>query len=319
MAVDTDESQTYDGFMNSIIKLDHLSKSYGNIKAVTDISLEVYEGELFAFLGPNGAGKSTTINVLCTLLNADSGKVLINGYALGRDDEKIRRDIGVVFQKSFLDNLLTVHENLVTRASFYGLSKETAKQRIDDLTKQLSLGEFIHRPYGKLSGGQRRRAEIARALVNHPRILFLDEPTTGLDPQTRHSIWAYIDELRRKHKMTIFLTTHYMEEAALCDRVCIIDHGQILQLDTPTQLRLRYAPTLLRLKTAKDLHEQLESAGFTYSKTTEGYELVVPESKAALTVLNRLENDYDHFEVLEGTMDTVFLALTGKVIREDNV
>lgn len=204
MAVDTDESQTYDGFMNSIIKLDHLSKSYGNIKAVTDISLEVYEGELFAFLGPNGAGKSTTINVLCTLLNADSGKVLINGYALGRDDEKIRRDIGVVFQKSFLDNLLTVHENLVTRASFYGLSKETAKQRIDDLTKQLSLGEFIHRPYGKLSGGQRRRAEIARALVNHPRILFLDEPTTGLDPQTRHSIWAYIDELRRKHRMTIF-------------------------------------------------------------------------------------------------------------------
>jgi len=318
VVIDTDEGQTYDGFMNSIIKIAHLSKSYGSIQAVKDISLEVQEGELFAFLGPNGAGKSTTINVLCTLLNADSGQVEINGHALGQEDDLIRKDIGVVFQKSFLDNLLSVHENLRTRASFYGLSNETTKKRIDDLTKQLSLGEFIHRPYGKLSGGQRRRAEIARALVNHPRILFLDEPTTGLDPQTRHSIWTYIDELRHKHKMTIFLTTHYMEEAALCDRVCIIDHGQILQLDTPTQLRLRYAPTLLRLKTTKDLQTQLETEGFTYTKTTEGYELVVPQSKDSLGVLNRLKDDYDHFEVLEGTMDTVFLALTGKVIREDN-
>ena len=304
--------------MNPIISIHHLSKSYGSVKAVSDISLDVLEGELFAFLGPNGAGKSTTINVLCTLLSADAGEILINDKMLGKEDDKIRKDIGVVFQKSFLDDLLTVHENLTTRASFYGLSKETAKARIDDLTKQLSLGEFIHRPYGKLSGGQRRRAEIARALVNHPRILFLDEPTTGLDPQTRHSIWTYIDELRRKHKMTIFLTTHYMEEAALCDRVCIIDHGAILELDTPTQLRLKYAPTLLRLKTKVDLSLKLDPQGFTYTKTSDGYELVVSQSKAALPLLQSLKDDYDHFEVLEGTMDTVFLALTGKVIREDN-
>ena len=305
--------------MKPILKIDHLVKSYGSVKAVNDISLEVNEGELFAFLGPNGAGKSTTINVLCTLLKSDAGDISINGYDLGHDDDQIRKDIGVVFQKSFLDNLLTVYENLQTRASFYGLSKSVAKARIDELTEQLSLTEFIHRPYGKLSGGQRRRAEIARALVNHPRLLFLDEPTTGLDPQTRHSIWSYIDELRRKHKMTIFLTTHYMEEAARCDRVCIIDHGVILELDTPTALRLKYAPTLLRLKTSKDLTPILDQESYTYTKTGEGYEVVIPQSKAALSFLNQHQNDYDHFEVLEGTMDTVFLALTGKVIREDNV
>ena len=303
--------------MKPIIEIHHLSKSYGLVKAVDDISLQVNEGELFAFLGPNGAGKSTTINVLCTLLSADQGEIIINGSKLGKESDQIRKDIGVVFQKSFLDNLLTVEENLKTRASFYGLSREVTKQRLADLTKQLSLGEFLHRPYGKLSGGQRRRAEIARALMNHPRLLFLDEPTTGLDPQTRHSIWAYIDELREKHKMTIFLTTHYMEEAALCDRVCIIDHGKILELDTPTNLRIKYAPTLLRLKSDLDLSNSLSQYGFPYTKTQEGFELVIPHSKAALDLLRDLENHYDHFEVLEGTMDTVFLALTGKVIRED--
>jgi len=304
--------------MKPIIEINHLSKSYGSLIAVDDITLHVNEGELFAFLGPNGAGKSTTINVLCTLLSADKGDILINDSHLGKEDEKIRKDIGVVFQKSFLDNLLTVVENLKTRASFYGLSSELTKRRIEDLSKQLSLGEFLYRPYGKLSGGQRRRAEIARALMNHPRILFLDEPTTGLDPQTRHSIWTYIDELREKHKMTIFLTTHYMEEAAHCDRVCIIDHGKILELDTPTNLRLKYAPTLLRLKADSDLSSTLIKYGFPFTKTSEGYELVIPGSKESLALLTDLKDHYDHFEVLEGTMDTVFLALTGKVIREDN-
>jgi len=199
------------------------------------------------------------------------------------------------------------------------LNKSATKNRIEELSKQLSLGEFLHRPYGKLSGGQRRRAEIARALVNTPRILFLDEPTTGLDPQTRHSIWTTIDELREKHKMTIFLTTHYMEEAALCDRVCIIDHGEILELDTPTNLRVKYAPTNLRLKSKEDLESRLKQYGFPNVKTSEGYELVIPDSKAALTLLNDLKENYDYFEVVEGTMDTVFLALTGQVIREDNV
>jgi len=224
---------------NEIIRIHDLSKSYGKLQAVKNISLNVYEGELFAFLGPNGAGKSTTINILSTLLEKDAGEIEINQHILGKDNDKIRNDIGIVFQKSFLDDLLTVKENLITRASFYGLEKSVIMKRINTLSEQLSLHEFIDRPYGKLSGGQRRRADIARALVNHPKILFLDEPTTGLDPQTRHSIWTYIEDLRIKHKMTIFLTTHYMEEASKCARVCIIDHGENLEWKTPSEVRVQ--------------------------------------------------------------------------------
>lgn len=302
---------------NEIIRIHNLSKSYGKLQAVKNISLNVYEGELFAFLGPNGAGKSTTINILSTLLEKDAGEIEINQHILGKDNDKIRNDIGIVFQKSFLDDLLTVKENLITRASFYGLEKAVITKRINTLSEQLSLHEFIDRPYGKLSGGQRRRADIARALVNHPKILFLDEPTTGLDPQTRHSIWAYIEDLRIKHKMTIFLTTHYMEEAAKCDRVCIIDHGEILELKTPHELRIQYAPTLLRIKTDSLDEESIKRMNVTYQKINDGYEIVLKESKDAYPILDSYRNQIDQFEVLEGTMDTVFLALTGQKIRED--
>lgn len=302
---------------NEIIRINDLSKSYGKLQAVKNISLNVYEGELFAFLGPNGAGKSTTINILSTLLEKDAGEIEINQHILGKDNDKIRNDIGIVFQKSFLDDLLTVKENLITRASFYGLEKAVITKRINTLSEQLSLHEFIDRPYGKLSGGQRRRADIARALVNHPKILFLDEPTTGLDPQTRHSIWAYIEDLRIKHKMTIFLTTHYMEEAAKCDRVCIIDHGEILELKTPHELRIQYAPTLLRIKTDSLDEESIKRMNVTYQKINDGYEIVLKESKDAYPILDSYRNQIDQFEVLEGTMDTVFLALTGQKIRED--
>lgn len=303
--------------MSTILQIDHLSKSYGDIHAVADISLSVREGELFAFLGPNGAGKSTTINVVCTLLAKDEGTVTINGYTLGADDEAIRKVIGVVFQKSFLDDLLTVEENLSVRAAFYRLSPAETQARILELSEQLSLQEFIKRPYGKLSGGQRRRADIARALINRPRLLFLDEPTTGLDPQTRHNIWAYIERLRHEHKMTIFLTTHYMEEANRCDRVCIIDHGKILELDTPSNLKIRYAPTVLKVKAQSEFVAVVRDTGYVHSVTPEGVDVVIPDSKAALRLLGPHEALIDRFEVLEGTMDTVFLALTGKVIRED--
>lgn len=303
--------------MSTILQIDHLSKSYGDIHAVTDVSLSVQEGELFAFLGPNGAGKSTTINVVCTLLAKDEGTVTINGYTLGEDDEAIRKVIGVVFQKSFLDDLLTVEENLSVRAAFYRLSPAETQARILELSEQLSLHEFIKRPYGKLSGGQRRRADIARALINRPRLLFLDEPTTGLDPQTRHNIWAYIERLRHEHKMTIFLTTHYMEEANRCDRVCIIDHGKILELDTPSNLKIRYAPTVLKVKAQTEFVAVVRETGYVHSVTPEGVDVVIPDSKAALRLLAPNEALIDRFEVLEGTMDTVFLALTGKVIRED--
>lgn len=302
---------------NEIIRIHDLSKSYGKLQAVKNISLNVYEGELFAFLGPNGAGKSTTINILSTLLEKDAGEIEINQHILGKDNDKIRNDIGIVFQKSFLDDLLTVKENLITRASFYGLEKSVIMKRINTLSEQLSLHEFIDRPYGKLSGGQRRRADIARALVNHPKILFLDEPTTGLDPQTRHSIWAYIEDLRIKHKMTIFLTTHYMEEASKCDRVCIIDHGEILELKTPRELRVQYAPTLMRIKTDSLDDSLIQKFNVPFQKTNDGYEIVLKESKEAYPILDTYRNQIEQFEVVEGTMDTVFLALTGKTIRED--
>jgi len=304
---------------NEIIRIKDLSKSYGKIQAVKNITLNVYEGELFAFLGPNGAGKSTTINILSTLLEKDTGDVLINQHNLGKDNDLIRNDIGIVFQKSFLDDLLTVKENLITRASFYGLEKAVITKRINTLSEQLSLNEFIDRPYGKLSGGQRRRADIARALVNHPKILFLDEPTTGLDPQTRHNIWNYIEDLRIKHKMTIFLTTHYMEEAAKCDRVCVIDHGQILELKTPRELRVQYAPTLMRIKSETLDEEIIKALNKPYQKLNDGYEIVLNESKDAYSILDNYRNQIDQFEVVEGTMDTVFLALTGKTIREDGL
>jgi len=304
---------------NEIIRIKDLSKSYGKIQAVKNISLNVYEGELFAFLGPNGAGKSTTINILSTLLEKDTGDVLINQHILGKDNDLIRNDIGIVFQKSFLDDLLTVKENLVTRASFYGLERAVITKRINTLSEQLSLHEFIDRPYGKLSGGQRRRADIARALVNHPKILFLDEPTTGLDPQTRHNIWNYIEDLRIKHKMTIFLTTHYMEEAAKCDRVCVIDHGQILELKTPRELRVQYAPTLMRIKSETIHEDMIKALNKPYQKLNDGYEIVLKESKEAYFILDTYRNQIEQFEVVEGTMDTVFLALTGKTIREDGL
>jgi multidrug/hemolysin transport system ATP-binding protein len=229
----------------SIIEVSHLVKRYGSLTAVDDISFSIPEGALFAFLGPNGAGKSTTINVMCTSLDGTAGEIRINGFTVGKQDDGVRRSIGVVFQHSVLDNLLSVRENLLVRGSFYGIGAAALRKRIGELSEAVGLREFIDRRYGTLSGGQRRRADVARALVNTPRILFLDEPTTGLDPQTRLRVWSSLHEMRAREKMTVFLTTHYMEEAAAADDVAIIDHGRIAARGTPAALKDRYSSDTL--------------------------------------------------------------------------
>ena len=214
--------------MNSAIIVDSLVKKYGSLTAVDDISFEVPTGSTFALLGTNGAGKSTTISCLTALKRPTSGSIQVNEYSIGRDDRKIRQAIGVVFQESLLDPILTVKENLEIRASLYGLTKVEAKSSIRRLSKLLDIREFIDRRYGNLSGGQKRRVDIVRALLHDPKILFLDEPTTGLDPDSRERVWETVLNLQRTLNLTVFLTTHYMEETEQAEEVCIVDHGRIV-------------------------------------------------------------------------------------------
>lgn len=303
--------------MKDLLVIRNLVKNYGNLTAVDGLNLSVQEGELFAFLGPNGAGKSTTINILCTILPKTSGEITINGLTLGKDDEAIRNEIGVVFQHSFLDDRLTVEENLISRASFYNLTKAATKTRIKELSGLCGLADFMKRPYGKLSGGQRRRADIARALLNKPKLLFLDEPTTGLDPQTRTKIWDAVEELRTNHGTTVFMTTHYMEEAARCDRVAILDYGKLLVVDTPMNLKSEYAPTNLKLSVndVAKVRFVMEAKGITPTIYGNIVETIIKHSKDALPILNELEGQIDNFEVTEGNMDAVFMRFTGRAIR----
>ena len=306
--------------MGELLRIEGLVKKYGELTAVDQLNLSVNEGELFAFLGPNGAGKSTTINILCTILPKTAGEITIDQLRLGKDDEAIRSRIGVVFQHSFLDQLLTVEENLTSRASFYKLTKQETADRIKELTGLCGLGDFLKRPYGKLSGGQRRRADIARALINKPKLLFLDEPTTGLDPQTRTKIWDAVEELRRNHNTTVFMTTHYMEEAARCDRVAILDYGKLLVVDTPTNLKSEYAPTNLKLvvKDIEKVSAVLVKRGMTPSIYGNIIETVLKESKEALPILNEAQEWIETFEVMDGNMDAVFMQFTGRAIRGES-
>ena len=231
--------------MSNIIEVKNLVKNYKDVHAVNDISFTVEEGSFFAFLGINGAGKSTTINILCTVLEKTSGNVKIGGYDLDKEKNKIKELIGIVFQGSVLDKQLTVKENLESRASYYGLNKKEIAKRIESLTQTFDLSEILKRKYGTLSGGQRRRVDIARALINRPKLLFLDEPTTGLDPKTRLQVWEIIHNLRKETGLTVFLTTHYMEETVDCDNVVIIDSGKIVANDSPHNLKKDYSSNSL--------------------------------------------------------------------------
>ncbi len=303
--------------MGNIIEVKQLKKNYGLIEAVKGIDFYVEEGSLFAFLGPNGAGKSTTINILSTLLSNDEGQVTVNQFMLGNEDDAIRKSIGIVFQDSVLDELLTVEENLKTRGSFYGLKKNELSERIQIALEVTGITDLAHRKYGSLSGGQRRRTDIARALIHQPKVLFLDEPTTGLDPQTRRNVWETIKRLQETENMTVFLTTHYMEEAEDANYVVIIDEGIIAAKGTPTELKDKYSKDSLRVKVKDDLWIQnyLKKNKISFTKRNDLYIIRLKTTLDSIDILSEIKDQIVSFQVLNGTLDDAFIEVTGKEIR----
>ena len=297
-----------------IIEIEHLKKYFKQVKAVDDITFSVEEGEFFAFLGVNGAGKSTTISVLCGKEQADSGSVKIAGLSVGEHSAETKRSIGVVFQDSVLDKSLSVYDNLKSRAALYGVTGAEFEKRLAEISALLELKELLKRPVGKLSGGQRRRADIARALVHEPRILILDEPTTGLDPQTRKHVWSVIHALRKSRGITVFLTTHYMEEAADADRVVILDAGKILANDTPLALKNAYTGDFVTLWNGEE--GTLEKLGIPYERAGEALRISLKNTAEATELILRYPHLFTDYEITKGGMDDVFLAVTGKRIGE---
>lgn len=302
--------------MKDIIQIDHLDKRFGDIRAVQDLSFRVRQGELFAFLGVNGAGKSTTINILCGQLPKDGGSVVIDGQDLDRDADAIKRGLGVVFQTSALDAPLTVADNLESRAALYGITGAAYRKRLSELAELLDFGDLLRRTLGRLSGGQRRRIDIARALFHRPKILILDEPTTGLDPQTRRTIWNVIAGLRQSEHMTVFLTTHYMEEAAEADYVVIIDSGRIAARGTPLELKNTYTGDYITLYGASE--EEVRSLGRDYETRKGAYRLSVPDTGTATELILKHPEVFRDYEITKGKMDDVFLAVTGKTLEGGN-
>lgn len=299
--------------MNDMIKIDHLSKCFGEVKAVQDLSFRVKEGELFAFLGVNGAGKSTTINIMCGQLSKDSGAVEIDGADLDHDLDHIKRELGVVFQNSVLDGALSVRDNLQSRAALYGIRGAEFTRRLTELAKLLDFEDILNRPVGKLSGGQRRRIDIARALLHRPKILIFDEPTTGLDPQTRKLLWDVVTELRRTEKLTVFLTTHYMEEAADADYVVILDSGKIVGEGTPLQLKNIYAGDYVTIYGVDEA--AVKALGRAYTPVRDGWRIAVANTGEATKLIIEKPSLFLDYEITKGKMDDVFLAVTGKKLN----
>ena len=296
--------------MGCAIEIKNLKKYYKDVKAVDDISFSVEEGEFFAFLGVNGAGKSTTISVICGKTPRDGGEVTIAGYDPVRSPYEIGKRLGVVFQNSVLDPSLTVYDNLKYRAALYDIHGEAFQKRFEELKVLFELEPILKRPVGKLSGGQRRRCDIARALIHEPNLLILDEPTTGLDPQTRKGVYETIHRLRREKKMTVLLTTHYMEEAADADRVVIIDGGKILADATPLELKEKYTGDFITLYHADE--QQLKALDLPYVKTGDGFRIEVKDTASATQLILKYPELFTDYEVVKGKMDDVFLAVTGK-------
>ncbi len=302
--------------MEDIIKIDHLYKSYGEVKAVQDLSFRVKKGELFAFLGLNGAGKSTTISIMCGQLKKDGGRVEINGKNLDEHPSEIKRELGVVFQNSVLDKPISVYENLKTRAALYGICGQEFETRIRELTETFDLADILKRPIGKLSGGQRRRVDVARALLHKPSILILDEPTTGLDPQTRKTVWGIIENLRKTQNMTVFLTTHYMEEAVDADYVVILDAGKIAAEGTPLELKNQFTGDYLYLYADE---EAVKKLGKEYEATVDGFRIALRDTAEATELIVKNPDIFVDYEIVKGKMDDVFLSATGKNLGGDHV
>ncbi|MCI9083394.1 MAG: ABC transporter ATP-binding protein [Lachnospiraceae bacterium] len=300
--------------METAITVKHLKKYYQNVKAVDNISFSVAKGEFFGFLGVNGAGKSTTINMLCTLQKPTSGEAWVSGYKLGKENEAIKNHIGVVYQTNCLDKRLTVLENLMIWGSLYESDSRKLKKNLGYVIEILNLKDVLKRPFGKLSGGQKRRCEIGRALMHMPDILFLDEPTTGLDPAARKSVWETVTMLQKEMNMTVFLTTHYMEEAAKADHIGIMSEGHFVEYGTPFSLKETYARDKLYLIPAegqrKRVQEELKKHQIEFTEKEECLLTKIENTLDALPLLNDIQGLLQGFEVIQGTMDDVFLNVT---------
>lgn len=295
---------------NTILDVKDLDKSFGDVHAVNSISFKVKKGELFAFLGVNGAGKSTTISIICGLLKKDKGTVLVDGSDIDLGLDKVSKTLGVVFQNSALDKPMSVKDNLRSRAALYGIYGKEFKNRLDELATMLDFKKLLNRKVGKLSGGQRRKIDIARALIHKPKILILDEPTTGLDPQTRKIIWNVMDDLREKENMTIFLTTHYMEEASDADYVVILDRGQIVARGTPVELKNEYTGDFITLYGVDE--EEVKKLNLPYEKIQNSYRIEVEDTSKATELILNNPSLFKDYEIQKGKMDDVFLSVTGK-------
>ena len=296
--------------MDNIVEIKNLRKSFGEVKAVRDISFHVEQGELFAFLGVNGAGKSTTISIICGQLAKDKGSVEICGKSIDDSIDDVKRSIGVVFQNSVLDQSLSVSDNLKSRAALYGIKGSEFKKRQTELAEILNFKDLLNRTVGKLSGGQRRRIDIARALLHKPKLLILDEPTTGLDPQTRRLLGEVVNDLRKNEGMTVLLTTHYMEEAADADYVVILDSGKIVAEGTPLELKNKYTGDFITIYEADE--SEIKKLGMPYEILRDSIRVSVPDTAAATKLITENSELFTDYEVTKGKMDDVFLTVTGR-------
>ncbi|WP_347861911.1 ATP-binding cassette domain-containing protein [Salimicrobium sp. PL1-032A] len=304
-----------------IISVKDLTKTYKKTKAVKEINFDVEEGEIFGFLGPNGAGKSTTINMICTMLKPTSGSIMINGYDVKKEKDKVRASIGIIFQENTLDEKLTANENLMLHCRFYNVPKEKRQERIHEVLEIVDLVDERKQRVETFSGGMKRRLEIARGLLHYPKVLFLDEPTVGLDPQTRSHLWEYILKLKEKEGITMFLTTHYLDEAEISDRVAIMDQGDIIAIDSPTALKDQLGGDMIELSTEdnrqalREIEEKVSGAEVSVEGDT--IHLKVESSDAFISsFIKTLEIPITRLNIRKPTLNDVFLAFTGRKIGE---